>query len=290
MILWWSQHATSMTWGKFLPLWEAEESVSTYSSFPFYTTRNFNTVTLTCCHLKQKREGGLLENLENFLNLVFNENKAGSAEIEQMMRNDLAKGSFLPLRWYRGRRRRARGPSFPSLFLSLSLFFPLTPSFSPFFFLPSISALSLSAPLTPLYRSPSSSSLSQNMKSFASSQPQTKKKEKKRKKRKNFLSNNSDALLNLINEAWETWSYNTLVSIKEHRLDWLLPDAAGCLWTKRTHTCNPFGFGATLSAQWVPTELSLSMTDCTLTSQGVEERYSLFMKSKMENPFTQADS
>lgn len=163
--------------------------------------------------------------------------------------------------------------------------FPLTPSLSLFF----STSLSLGSFFLCLSHTPTSFSLPFRFLKIwkvSSSQPEL----KKRKKRKNFLSNNSDALLNLINEAWETWSYNTLVSIKEHKGDWLLPDAAGCLWTKRTHTCNPFGFGATLSVQWVPTELSLSMTDCTLTSQGVEERYSLFMKSKMENPFTQADS
>lgn len=61
---------------------------------------------------------------------------------------------------------------------------------------------------------------------------------------------------------------------------------------QRGHThVIPLGFwGATLSIRWVPAERSLGMTDCTLTSQGVEERYSLFMKSKMENPFTRADS
>lgn len=166
-------------------------------------------------------------------------------------------------------------PSFSSHSIIISLFLHIP-----------LSQFLLSLPLSHPYIFLPPFSLSQNMKSCMSSQPEL----KKRKKRKNFLSNNSDALLNLINEAWETWSYNTLVSIKEHKGDWLLPDAAGCLGTKRTHTCNPFGFGATLSVQWVPTELSLSMTDCTLTSQGVEERYSLFMKSKMENPFTQADS
>lgn len=111
----------------------------------------------------------------------------------------------------------------------------------------------------------------------------------KKRKGKKCKTNHSDALHNLINEAWENLSHNTCLH-KIAQGDWLLPDAAGCLWTKRTHTCNPFGFGATLSIWWVPTERSLGMTDCTLTLQGVEERYSLFMKSKMENPFSQADS
>lgn len=91
------------------------------------------------------------------------------------------------------------------------------------------------------------------------------------------------------------WSLGNLITQHTclHKValrDWLMPDAAGCLWTKRTHTCNPFGFGATLCVRWVPTERSLRMTDCTLTLQGVEERYTPFMKSKMENPFTRADS
>lgn len=110
-----------------------------------------------------------------------------------------------------------------------------------------------------------------------------------KEKKKRSKTNHNDAVHNLINEAWENLSHNTCLH-KVAQGDWLLPDAVGCLWTKRTHTCNPFGFGATLSIWWVPTERSLAMTDCTLTLQGVGERYSLFMKSKMENPFSQADS
>lgn len=69
--------------------------------------------------LPQGKGGQVVFNLKRFLWLIFNENKVGSAQIEQMMRNDLAGRRSLPLRWCWGRRR---GAAFPSLFLS-SLFF-----------------------------------------------------------------------------------------------------------------------------------------------------------------------
>lgn len=228
------------------------------------------------------KRGQVALHLMRFLWVIFNENKLGSAQIEQMMRNERAEGRFLSLTlyWVRrgpGKRRGAGGPLSHSLFLSsgvLLFFLSLSITFSALL----TNHMSFSLPFTV--------SASEWPCIFPAVRfPHNEKKEKEKK----CKTNHSDALHNLINEAWENLSHNTCLH-KIAQGDWLLPDAAGCLWTKRTHTCNPFGFGATLSIWWVPTERSLGMTDCTLTLQGVEERYSLFMKSKMENPFSQADS
>lgn len=97
---------------------------------------------------------------------------------------------------------------FPS-FSSYSL------SFSPFF-LHLLSQVSLSQLLSPsISLSPSLLSVLK-YESFVQYLPRpTFPPVKKRKKKSK--TNHSDALLNLINEAWETWSHNTLVSIKEHK-------------------------------------------------------------------------
>lgn len=115
--------------------------------------------------------------------------------------------------------------------------------------------------------------------------PKVKYKEKKKSK-----TNHSDASLNLINEAWETWSHNTLVSIKEHKgtdycqmpLDVseqrghthviLLGLGRHCLF----NGCQQSSHSLWLTVLWHHRER--------------RKRYSFFVRSKMENPFSQADS
>lgn len=94
--------------------------------------------------------------------------------------------------------------------------------------------------------------------------------------------------------AWmETWWQVLLVSMKAHRRAWLLPDDAACVWTKTTHRCNPCGFEATPSSQWVPAGPSVFLTDWASTSQGGEDRYAISVKSETEKKkkhFSQSDS
>lgn len=81
--------------------------------------------------------------------------------------------------------------------------------------------------------------------------------------------NRINAARNLINEAWEILSHNTCL----HKSSTRGLTKARCCWRteQRGHThVIPFGFGATLSVWWVPTERSLGMTDSTLTLHGVE--------------------
>lgn len=170
-----------------------------------------------------------------------------------------------------GKKKRSRRACIPLLFPVLGCFPPFPSLSITFSFLPSNHVVS---------SLPSAVSVSEWSCIFPAVHETRGKKSK---------TNHSDALHNVINEAWENLSHNTCLH-EVAQGDWLLPDAVGCLWTKKTHTRNPFRFRATLSIWWVPTERSFGVTDCTYTLQGVEERYLPFMKSKMENPFSQADS
>lgn len=91
----------------------------------------------------------------------------------------------------------------------------------------------------------------------------------KRKTARKCKTNRINAARNLINEAWENLSHNTCL----HKSSTRGLTKARCCWRteQRGHThVIPFGFGATLSIWWVPTERSLAMTGSTLTLHGVE--------------------
>lgn len=155
-----------------------------------------------------------------------------SAQSKLMMRNDLAGGYVLPLRWCWGR-RRARGPWVSFYFLSLLIFLFSSHSFFHYLFLMSLCHSHFSVCFSHFLHFQTPPFFSASKFKAVCVFPLV-----------------TGTKVTQVKKQWCTsWveMWRRVILHEGTQEAWLLPDAAACAWTKTTHRCNPYGLEATPS-------------------------------------------